>query len=98
MLTVNENVMQRDKELKVELSLAQSNEQEILARLVMFQRMTKQLNARINQEEEKNRVADEVHEKELAAKVNSVMLLWIEAIMHYYDGFSYLFFVCVPVG
>ena len=74
MLTVNENVMQRDKELKVELSLAQSNEQEILARLVMFQRMTKQLNARINQEEEKNRVADELHEKELAAKVNSVVL------------------------
>lgn len=64
--------MQKDKDLKVELSLAQSNEQEILARLVMFQRMTKQLNSRINQEEEKYRLIEERHKEELSEKVNII--------------------------
>lgn len=68
MMKLTDSIMDKDKELRVELSIAQSNEGEIAHRLATYQRIIKQLNGRIAHEEEEKALIKSSLETLLQAK------------------------------
>jgi hypothetical protein len=68
MLKLTDTILDKDKNLRVELSIAQSNEGEIAHRLATYQRIIKQLNGRIAHEEEEKALIKSSFENLLQSK------------------------------
>lgn len=68
MLHLTDSVLEKDRDLQMELSIAQTNETEIVHRLATYQRVIKQLNTKIEQDETDRVELIQTHESKVLLK------------------------------
>ena len=76
-LEVNQQVLDRDRAMRLELQLAQSAEKEMIGKLSMYQRIIKQLNERVALDVSATDSLKEVFTMEIKTKVLVLLLLFV---------------------